>query len=248
MAEQKPAAGSRWIPVGAFTLLVLCAGCGGSGASTAAPAATAAASAPGDASIARPADATQALMDAVRRTADFKDVEWEDDTMAVQPGVPDTDYRNAFTATRNPARIQNKTRPGPGEHALTTIEDLASNALCTTPEGAPTQRFAGTGASVETVDPFHVLKVNGSGWTFAPDVVVNGHNDWQLTGSLLLGRESGQYTPTSSTVDVFVDPRNGRIEKTVAHATLTQAGHPDLKRTITDTNFVYDTGATVPAC
>jgi len=34
--------------------------------------------------------------------------------------------RNAFTAPTTPARVQNKTRPGPGEHSRITIKDVGS--------------------------------------------------------------------------------------------------------------------------
>lgn len=199
----------------------------------------------------KPADAAQAAAAAVDKTAKFRDVQWDDSQVIISAGQR-TEYGNTYTATQNPPRIQNKTKPTAGASSFTHIRDLSAHTTCVIKEGetAPGPSSPDDATPPEITDPFHELSINGSAWRYLPDTDVNGHSDWRLMGNLSVVTAPGTpYAITSNTAEVFINPQSGRIEKVVQHATLTRTDASGVTdRTIVDSAFAYDTGVTIPHC
>jgi hypothetical protein len=218
-------------------VLVLAAGCG----------ATPGTSSPGTATPApKPATAAQAVLDAVPRTASFRDITYSTAT-TITTGPRTDRYSGTITATTTPPRLDLKTIPASGAAKLHTIEDFTAKLFCTFPEGKPSQQFPDTNTA-DTIDPFNAFKAGGIVWAYEPDADVSGHTDWRVLGSLPQDAANPTIIYTVNTREVFIDPRSGRIERTVQHTRATQNGSAESDLTITSTSFRYDTGVTVAAC
>lgn len=228
--------------LGTLGAAVVVAGCGSLTASS-----SSAGNATPTPGLAKPASAGQAVSDAIARVAHFTDVTYQQSNI-ITAGGQSTMSSGTISATANPPRVDIRTQVTSGTaKSFETVEDLGAGTLCTTPQGGTTQRYTAQSTNPAVVDPFYDISSHGSGWHYLDDVTLSGARAWDVRGQL--ARSFTDATVDSSMVDLFIDSTSGKIVKVVSdiHFTATATGAHSENQT-TYTNFVYNTGLTIPAC
>jgi hypothetical protein len=197
------------------------------------------------AGLTRPTDAAKAVTDAIARTATFKDVKYNS-ASTYASGAVNNSGAGVQTATSNPLRIRSvSTNNG---KKLETIQDGGKNVYCTMPEGGPNQQFPTT-LTPGAADPFGAM-TGGLNWRFLADTTLDGHNVWHLISDF--DRTVGGTNPNHIVIDVstreiWIDSQTGKILKRFDHTVGSENGNK-YDFTLTLTNFIYNSGVTVPGC
>ena len=195
--------------------------------------------------LAKPTVAAKAVTEAMARTATFTDVKYNSDSDYTS-GAVNTHGAGVQTATTNPLRIRSvSTNNG---KKFESIQDGSKNVFCTMPEGGPNQQFPTTIAP-GAADPFTGLPA-GLNWKFLADTTLNGRSTWHLISDF--DRTVGGANPNHIVIDVstreiWIDSQTGKILKRFEHTVGSENGNK-YDFTATATNFVYNTGLTVPGC
>ncbi|MGI8609045.1 MAG: hypothetical protein ACR2MY_07430, partial [Candidatus Dormibacteria bacterium] len=201
----------------------------------------AAAGAPAVTSTPRPADAATAVAQAIARTAGFIDVKY-DQLNTTTAGTSVSAFSGTIVATKNPARTEVKSAPTSGSGAaLDSVEDYSAGTFCTVQPG-PRQRLTGQSTDAASVSPFSELQNSVTGWSYASDP--GGAPQWHARGRLA---RSVPGATLAGTADVYIEANSGKIVKT-ATAVTTKRDSLTFGTVTVFSNFVYDTGVTVPAC
>ena len=188
-----------------------------------------------------PRDATTAVTQAIARTAGFHDVKY-DQVNTTTAGTSVAVFTGTIVATRNPARTEVKSAPRSGSGvALDSVEDFTAGTRCTI-QPEPRQRLTGQSMDAAAVSPFTELETSVSGWSFAGEP--GGESQLHARGKLARAVPGATL---AGTADVYIDARSGKIMKTVT--TVSSKRDSLTFNTVTVfSNFVYDSGITVPAC
>jgi hypothetical protein len=194
--------------------------------------------------------ARQAVVDAVRRTADFKNVEYTQTFTFTSATLSAINSSAQVSATRSPVMVDTKSTSTAGKK-YESILNGANHVLCIISEGSPDQRLPGQPVAADAADPFNGLVKNGANWKFLDDVDLNGHKDWHVMGDIIQTQSQTFSGPKPNsnvnTSEVWIDSRSGKIEKRLDHATGAEKASK-YDRTTTDTDFVYDSGVTITPC
>jgi hypothetical protein len=241
MFEGRPR-GRRCCAIGGVALAVVAAA--GCDAST--PAATAP-SAPASSGIVKPADARQAVLDAVQRTATFKDVKYDLTTTTVT-GPSTTSTSGTVASTSSPPVTDRKTAGAAPGSTQELILNLAAGVECFLPASGERVRTTFKAPASPSTDPFNRLKTDASGWIYAANLSLNGHSDWHLTGKLPGGTGFTDVTKQVLSLEVDINPATGKIERDTLHETDTLKSGSLSETTAVSSNFVYDQGVTIAAC
>ena len=145
--------------------------------------------------------------------------------------------------------IDFQSQPSSGGKKFETVQNGGTKTFCAIPEGAPAQHFPQPQpTTAEQTDPFNFLKTKGSNWRYLDDADVSSHKAWHVMGDVT--QDVGVNSPLQyklNTAEAWIDSTTGEIVKLSTHTISTQAG-VTYDNTGTDTNFVYDHGATTTAC
>lgn len=199
--------------------------------------------------LTKPTDARQAIVDAVGRTANFKDVKYTatfDYSSATSAAFNST---SQVSATGSPVMIDIKNHSSSGK-GFESIQNGAKQVFCTMPEGGPNQRFPNQTIPQGSADPFYDLVKSGTNWRFLADADVSGHKAWHLMADLpkaINGPNPNNIKFDINTTEVWIDSLSGKIQKRLDYQTGSENG-AKYHRTNTDTNFVYNAGVTIPTC
>lgn len=232
--------------------LVVLLGVGGAAVAKVAPFAGSSTSSSGNAAptaLAKPSDPKQAVLDAIGRTANFKDIKYDSASVSINSQQTITSS-GTISATKDPLIIDTKILQISGANKTSeNIQNGPAKLFCINVAGSPPQKVPSQiNLTADAADPFNTIKTKGTDWKYLDDVDLNGHKDWHVMGNNPI--EVGVNSPLKiqlSTADVFIDSRSGKIEKF-----MTQVKESDATMsydfTSTDTNFVYDAGVTITPC
>jgi hypothetical protein len=224
---------SKLVVAGGFALLaMLAAGCESS--------------APAQTGLSKPSSASKAVSDAVARTATFKDLKYNVSSNYNSATNPNLVSSSVLTATTNPVRVHSVSTTN-GKR-FENIQDGAKQVFCTMPEGGPNQQFPANIAA-SNADPFSGLAA-GLNWKYLADTTLNGRPVWHLMSDFdrsVTGNNPNHIVYDVATKEIWIDSQTGKILKRFDHnAGSENSVHYD--QTITDDNFVYNSGITVPGC
>ncbi|GAC1327073.1 MAG: hypothetical protein NVSMB17_00630 [Candidatus Dormibacteria bacterium] len=227
--------GPRQWALAAVVVLAATAGCG--------PAAAPAQNAGVGAGRQKPADAGRAFQDAVAPADNFSDLTYDQVNTYTSGKQPDV-FSGSVTATRNPPRVETRSKPvGKPGALLVSIEDYAAGTICLL-QPEPARRLTNQSAEAEQINPFLELKKSAMGWKYLSDINTSGHVQWRLSSNFtrLVPGDS-----LSGIAEIDIDAQTGRVLKAIT-TVHTKRDSLTLTSVTTYTNFVYNSGATVAPC
>lgn len=199
--------------------------------------------------LTKPSDPKQAVIDAVGRTADFKDVKYTATFTYTSATIPSINSESQVSATKSPVMVDTRNTSSTG-NTFESILNGANKVFCTMPGGGPAQRFPNQAVAADAADPFNGLLQNGNNWKFLDDVDLNGRNAWHVMGDMPLTVASpnpNNIKVNVSTAEVWINSQSGKIEKRLDHEIGTENA-VKYERSSTDTGFVYNSGVTITPC
>jgi hypothetical protein len=192
----------------------------------------------------KPADPAQAVDSALKLVPAFKDMT-SNQGGTVVTGGHQYDVKGTVRLIANPPAVQADYESDFTGQKTNRVHNVATGRYCFTTADGKTTKFQVPGAASET-DPFAAVKATKD-WRYLLDTTINGHLDWVARGDQTAASTGNQHF-TLNTIEVFINPATGAFDEVDAHQVFTDGAGVQNEWTILNTNYTYDTGATIPAC